>query len=159
MGSDSDEFERIAAENRRRLLAIARSYAPGAEAEDLYQDILLQLWRSLPSFEGRSSVATWVYRVALNTAIAHRRRASVRLPVVGGAKERPAAAAPAGRSELEILDEFIQSLDAINRALFLLYLEDLSYRDMSEITGLTESHVGLRINRIKRAFVRRYIEA
>ncbi|MPY90484.1 MAG: hypothetical protein GEU99_21495 [Luteitalea sp.] len=63
------------------------------------------------------------------------------------------------RDELVILDEFIATLDGVDRALFLLYLEDLSYAEMAAITGLTESHVGVKLNRLKKAFTTRYVEA
>ena len=159
MDTDSAEFERIVDANRRRLLGIARSYAKGTDVEDLYQDILLQIWRSLPSFSGRASIATWVYRVAVNTAIAYRRGAqppATRAEAVPEATSR--VAMPSGRNELEILAEFIETLGVVDRAVFLLYLNDLSYLEISEVTGLTESHVGVRIHRIKRDFIRRYIE-
>src|SRR5512136_2369384 len=67
-------FKDIVAANQRRILAIARSYARGDECQDLCQDILLQMWRGLDHFAGRSAPSTWVYRVALNTAITCRRK-------------------------------------------------------------------------------------
>jgi RNA polymerase sigma-70 factor (ECF subfamily) len=65
-------------------------------------------------------------------------------------------APPSPGNEILILEEFLQSLGKMERAVFLLYLEDLSYREISEVTGLTEGHVGVRINRLKKAFTQRY---
>lgn len=75
-GVDDKEqfFEELAAANRRRIMAIARAYAPARDRQDLYQEILLQVWKSLGAFQGRSAPSTWIYRVALNTAITFRRR-------------------------------------------------------------------------------------
>jgi RNA polymerase sigma-70 factor (ECF subfamily) len=123
-------FEKIVDENKRRILAIARSYAHG-DASDLYQEILLQVWKGLDGFDHRSKPGTWVYRVALNTAITFKRKA-IRRAAPGVAIAEDAA-------------------------IFLLYLDDLSYEDMSDITGLQKNHIGVRINRIKKAFVERYI--
>ncbi|MEZ5332542.1 MAG: sigma-70 family RNA polymerase sigma factor [Thermoanaerobaculia bacterium] len=155
-------FARLVRENRRRLAGIAGSYARGEEVEDLTQEILLQLWRSLDSFAGRSSEATWLYRVALNTALGWRRRRSRRsrfeVAVDGGelaASSR--SAATGGERELTILRRFLASLSPEDRALFLLYLDDLTYREMAEITGLSESHVGVKLHRMKQAFVERNI--
>jgi len=160
-GNDAKEhmFEDAVTANRRRILAIARSYARADEQQDLFQEILLQMWRGLDSFQGRSAPSTWVYRVALNTAITYRRRNGRRIEPScrPGAASTPDPVAPSSPgSEILILEDFLQSLDKIDRAVFLLYLEDLSYRDISEITGLSESHVGVRICRLKKAFTRRY---
>jgi RNA polymerase sigma-70 factor, ECF subfamily len=156
-------FLEIVEPNRRRLQGLARSFAAGADRDDLYQEMLLQIWRSIDGFQGRSNPDTWVYRVALNTAISHRRGSNVRERHVAARAEidpdRVPGAAAAGRDELRILDEFMASLDEIDRALLALYLEDLSYREMAEITGLSESHVGVRINRMKRRFTDTYIGA
>jgi RNA polymerase sigma factor (sigma-70 family) len=153
-------FEALVAANHRRLLAIARSYARGEEARDLYQEILLQLWRGFERFEGRSHVNTWVYRVALNTAITWKRRAR---PRVVRETETTEASEPTvdpnARDEIAILEEFIASLDGIGRAVFLLYLEDLSYAEMAVITGLTENHIGVKIARLKKAFLDNYVKA
>lgn len=161
MGVSATREERFAAmlaANQRRLSAIARSYARGDEHRDLLQEILLQLWRSLDHFEGRSSLDTWAYRVALNTAIVWRRKARVGPRDehrAAGVDESPAPPGP--RDELVILDEFVASLVAADKALFVLYLEDLTYRQIAEVTGLTESHVGVKLHRLKRVFVERYL--
>ena len=152
-------FEEIVAANRRRILAIARSYARGDERRDLCQEILLQMWKGIDSFGGRSAPSTWVYRVALNTAISYRRRNGRHVGQLDGPAGRPTrdpVAPPSPEHEILILEEFLHSLGKIDRAVFLLYLEDLAYFEISEITGLTESHVGVRINRLKKTFTQRY---
>ena len=151
-------FEELLETSMRRLSAIARSYARGDEGKDLLQEILLQIWRSLDRFEGRSTLDTWAYRVALNTAIVWRRRDRARFVDAHRSVGTDELAAPASSSdELVILDEFIRSLGPAERALFVLYLEDLSYRQIAEVTGLTENHVGVKLHRLKQAFMERYV--
>jgi RNA polymerase sigma-70 factor (ECF subfamily) len=157
--SDREErFLDLVRGNDGRLTRIARAYA-GADWADLRQEILLQVWKGLDRFEGRSSANTWLYRVALNTALTWKRTAGTSPPLV----PQPAAMPePAGdldpRDPVVVLQEFVQALGAVDRAILLLYLEDASYADIAEITGLGESHVGVRLHRIKRAFTERYIQ-
>jgi RNA polymerase sigma factor (sigma-70 family) len=143
--------------NRGRLARIARAYA-GVDWQDLQQEILLQIWRGLAAFEGRSSASTWLYRVALNTALTWRRKTTPAARVVVA---RDAVPEPVGsispQDPLRVLDEFLRTLSQADRAILLLYLEDTSYADIAEVTGLSQSNVGVRINRIKKAFVERYI--
>lgn len=161
---DGDEakerrFEDIVSANRRRILAIARSYARVDEQGDLCQEILLQMWKGLDGFQGRSAPSTWVYRVALNTAITFRRKDSRRVEPSGIPLTESGldpVAPPNPGNEILILEEFLASLGKIDRAVFLLYLEDLSYNEISEVTGLTENHVGVRISRLKKTFAHRY---
>ncbi len=152
-------FEDIVGANQRRILAIARSYARGDECRDLCQEILLQMWKGLGGFEGRSAPSTWVYRVALNTAITFRRRNGRRVEptaiALSDSVSEPVAP-PSPGNEILILEEFLHSLGKIDRAVFLLYLEDLSYREISEVTGLTETNVGVRICRLKKGFTEEY---
>lgn len=158
-GNDVKErlFEDIVAANQRRIMAIARSYARPDEQKDLCQEIMLQMWKGLDGFEGRSAPSTWVYRVALNTAITFRRKNGRRIEATGSVETGPDPVAPSSPgNEILILQEFLHSLGKIDRAVFLLYLEDLSYLEISDITGLTESHVGVRICRLKKAFTRRF---
>lgn len=139
-------------------MAISRSYARGDEARDLHQEILLQLWRGLDRFEGRSSLDTWAYRVALNTAITWRRTRAPderHLDRRAETEDHPGPLGP--RNELAILDEFIASLSRGDRAVFLLYLEDLAYRQIADVTGLSEGHVGVKLHRLRKAFKERYL--
>ena len=163
MDDKERRFQQIVDTSRRRLQGLARSFATGPDRDDLYQDMLLQLWRSFDSFGGRSSPETWVYRVALNTAMSYRRKTSLRAryaaPTVEIDPDRMGGRSSGGRGELEILQEFMSSLNDLDRAIFALYLEDLTYRAMAEVTGLSESHVGVRIHQIKRRFTATYLEA
>ncbi|PUZ25342.1 RNA polymerase subunit sigma-70 [Chitinophaga parva] len=134
---------------------ICRMYTrSAADAEDLYQEIILQLWKSFPRFQQASSVSTWMYRVALNTAISGFRRQSRSLlqqelkPEVAGLP-----ATDASRLEVQYgrqLQAAIQSLNKFDRSLMLLYLEEKTYQEMAEILGIAVSNVGVKINRIKK---------
>jgi RNA polymerase sigma-70 factor (ECF subfamily) len=151
--------------NKRRLAAIARSYASADDQEDLFQEMLLQIWKSLDSFAGRAALDTWVYRVALNTAITYRQKTVERKRLLESPGDLPEQASVHSQSqtgprrELQILDEFIHSLNKIDRAVFLLYLEDFNYQQMSEIAGLTENHIGVRLSRIKKTYMNKHIGA
>ncbi len=134
------------------LFKVARVYgATHSDREDLFQEIALQIWHSVGAWRGDCSATTWMYRVALNTALAWRRKERKH----GQAREDIEAvnvvlAAPPGRDpRLEWIYERIAELDDANRSLALLMLDGFSYRDMSQILGLSESNVGVKINRIK----------
>ena len=142
------------------VLKVARAYTLTPEdCQDLAQEILLQVWRSLPQFEGRASASTWVYRVALNTALGWRRKEGRRrarqqpllepedLPVAG----LNSAEQLQQREVVERLYAAIRQLPKADAALVLLYLEDLSYREMAEVLGISESNVGVKLNRAKKA--------
>ena len=138
--------------SRGRLAAIARSYARHDDAEDLLQEILLQVWRGLKDFQERSSVDTWCYRVALNTAISWRRATGRRkheLAAEGGDLDQVAGAVD-GSDPIRLLERFMKTLSDTDRALVLMYLENLSGSEMAEITGLSESAVRVRVHRVKR---------
>ena len=136
------------------LRRVCRAYAESPEdREDLFQETVYQLWRSYPSFRGESAPGTWVYRVALNTAIsALRGRTKTQKPVaLGTAHEQIASPAPeSGDSRrIDLLTRMIRKLNQVDRALVLLYLEGLSYKELASILGLSESHVGVKLSRVK----------
>ena len=142
------------------VLKVARAYTFTAEdCQDLAQQIMLEVWRSLPRFQGRSSPATWAYRVALNTAIGwrrnQRRRRMHEQPLLK--TEEPPAAGPGSEAKacdrelVEHLYDAIRQLPNSDAALVLLYLDNLSYREMAEVLGLSESNVGVKLNRAKKA--------
>jgi RNA polymerase sigma-70 factor (ECF subfamily) len=144
----------------RAVLKVARAYTHTPEdCQDLVQEILLQVWRSLPQFQGRASASTWVYRVALNTALNWRRNERRRrvcqrsileledLPVSGSDGAEHAA----GREIVERLYTAIRHLPKTDAALVLLYLDDLSYRQIADVLGISETNVGVKLNRARKA--------
>lgn len=138
------------------LFKVVHAYAfEHADRQDLFQEIAFQVWRSVDAFRGESSVSTWMYRVALNTAIAWTRRQDRHqrgkqpLAVVEGVLT---AAASVGRDpRVEWLYQQIAQLKDVDRSVALLMLDGFSYKEIAAIVGLTESHVGVKINRIKSA--------
>ena len=147
-------------EHGSSVMKVARAYTlTSDECQDLAQEILLQAWRSLPKFEGRASPATWFYRVALNTAMGWKRKDTPRrarqqplidVQVVAGAGASSAEHAQQ-RETVEQLYRAIHQLPKADAALVLLYLDELSYREMAEVLGISESNVGVKLNRAKKA--------
>lgn len=117
------------------------------EFKDLMQEMNYQLVKSYPSFEGKSKLSTWVYRVSLFTALTWLRRKPREQPVEEFAFEP--ATDDAKDDPWPMIMHQIKKLRETERTLIFLYLEDKSYREMSEILGLTESNIGVRLNRIK----------
>jgi len=121
--------------------------------EDLFQEIVLQLWRSFPTFKNESLLSTWMYRVALNTAISQFRKESKqpeRQSLSKAEFQLPDISFPTDEGENSlVLNEAIQRLTRIEKALIMLYLEEKSYREISDIMGITESNVGVKLYRIK----------
>ena len=140
------------------IFRVVRAYAADRQQqEELYQDILVQLWLSIPSFRGESKASTWAYKVALNTALT-RRRAQDRsrrreVPLVE-LEERPdSASEPNAQEDRELLERVygaVRALPEPDRSLIVLSLDGVSYREMAEILGMSESNVGVRLNRVKK---------
>ena len=136
------------------LFKVVHAYAfEHADRQDLFQEIAIQVWRSVDAFRGESSVPTWMYRVALNTAIAWTRkegrhqRGKEQFEAVEGLLTKESSAKPDPR--LEWVYHQIAQLKDVDRSVALLLLDGFSYREIAAIVGLTESNVGVKINRIK----------
>jgi RNA polymerase sigma-70 factor (ECF subfamily) len=144
------------------LSRIARLYAKSDDAEeDLYQEILMQTWKALPSFRGDAAAGTWLYRIALNTALTWRRREARRTvhEATGGEEVSAPSISPSPlRSDGEILREFLSSLDGPSRSVLVLYMEGLTHEEIASVTGLSSGAVGVRLHRMKQAFRDRYME-
>ena len=153
------QFLTLVTQHRALLCKVCRAYArTPADREDLHQEILVQVWRALPGFRGDAQPTTWLYRVALNTAISFQRKQRTRRSYMVDAEPLPdqwQATCPlpiddlATREQLDRLYAAIDRLNAIEKAIILLALDDLPYRDIAAVTGLTENNVGVRVHRIK----------
>jgi RNA polymerase sigma-70 factor (ECF subfamily) len=151
-----EEFEARLEAHRGIVFKFANAYCPvGEERDDLVQEICLQLWRAYPGYDRERRFSTWMYRVALNTAISFARAAQTRglraVPLETSAAAARTEAPLAARADerLAALQQFLQRLGELDRALVLLYLEDRSYREIAEVLGITESNVGTRLSRCK----------
>jgi len=135
------------------LYKISRIYSEDMiDRQDLYQDIVYQLWKSFNSFKGDAKLSTWVYRVALNTAISHLERSGKtrnKVPINEDVFNRFEETDHLMDERVEALYTQIKKLDLIEKGVILLYLESKSYEEIAVITGFSVSNVGTRLNRIK----------
>jgi RNA polymerase sigma-70 factor (ECF subfamily) len=122
-----------------------------ADRDDLYQEILLSVWQAMPQFKGHAKLSTYVYRVAHSCALNWKRsRQRYQVKIDRFALEVPdLTASPEQRERVAWLYARIQQLAPVDRTLILLYLDKINYADMAEITGLSETNIGVRLHRIK----------
>lgn len=154
-------FDNWLSQHKGILFKIVRAYAFNAhDQDDLFQEIALQLWRSIPEFRGEAKASTWIYRVALYTASAWTRREKKQPrtePLVTVAHTLTIVSQPS-HPRVDWLYEQIAQLDPIDRSVCLLMLEGFSYKEMAEMLGISESNVGVKIHRIKQRLVRQSSE-
>lgn len=153
------DFVALVEANRPRILRLCRVYAGlPADEEDLYQEILVQIWRSLPALREQQYANTWIYRVAVNTAISFvRKQKPGRKPVATEDSQlhrwaEAASSADSSQNNATRIEELYQALNKLNKvekALVTLYLEDLSYEEIATVLGLSPGHVGVMLHRAK----------
>ena len=144
-------FRRWIGEHRGILLRIAGAFAGADDRDDLVQDMMVALWHAIPHFRGDASPATFIYRVAQNTALAWRRGQRRRPPHDSLAPEELAAPEPADRESRERrLHAAIRELPRLDRIIVLMQLDGMSYRDISANLGMTGTNVGVRLNRARK---------
>jgi RNA polymerase sigma factor (sigma-70 family) len=122
------------------------------DREDLFQDIVLQLWRAYPTFKGDSKVTTWMYRIAINNAITRLRKETKRekfAALDGEAFQVPHIHNGELEERIAAMYEAIKKLTEVERAITMLYMDDCSYKEISEILGLSETNIGFKLNKIK----------
>jgi RNA polymerase sigma-70 factor (ECF subfamily) len=117
--------------------------------EDLYQEVIINLWKSYPEFRGESKIQTWMYRIALNTCVTFLRKSGLRPKTQPITDEHLSYADYGDSTQIKELYNLINKLNAIEKAIVMLYLEDRSYDEIALIVGITKSNVGVRISRIK----------
>jgi len=141
------------------VVKISRSFsATPVDCDELQQELLLQLWISAKSFTGQAKASTWIYRVCLNTAMTWRRgteRWRKRMDPTADVSQLLAGSASPAESagDREILDKLYAAIHAMptaGRALVLLSLDGLAYREIAEIMGMTETHVGVALTRARK---------
>lgn len=146
-------FDTWLSQHRGLIFKVVHAYAFSAhDRDDLFQEIVTQVWNSIPRFRAESGVTTWLYRVALNSSLAWTRRERKhrnRTQTLDGTE--PALIEPARKRNprLDWLHEEIAQMDHIDRSVTLLLLDGFSYREMAEVLGISENNIGVKLNRLK----------
>ena len=157
--ADEHKFLELVNENRNRILKVCRVYSWNpSDQEDLYQEILFQIWRALPGLKENAYANTWLYRIAINTSISFTRKRAARggralqlnpAELTRHIEARQTDDGPRG-DNLAKLYEAIAQLDAVERALITLFLEDLSYEQIADVLGVSANNVGVMLHRAKK---------
>lgn len=155
MSRTSDKSERFSAlisEHNGLIYKVCYLYAEDSEhLKDLYQEVTLNIWQGIDSYQGKSQLSTWIYRVAINTCVSYMRRNS-RHSNADPLDDRALMVADedAERAEqLRQMYELISQLGRLDKAIILLWLDEYSYDEISSLTGITRNNVASRIHRIK----------
>lgn len=135
------------------IYKISKAYTgTAADRDDLINDIALELWKAFPRFKGHAKISTWIYRIALNTSMNYKRRQKKEISLFSDLKQIDNISTlldNEDNSNIDLLYSCIKDLDEINKAIIILYLDNNSHDEISEITGISKTNVGTRISRIK----------
>ncbi len=157
---DKSELEKrfieMVKQNERLIYKVCSFYASDDEPlSDLYQDVVCNLWLAYPKFRGESSVSTWMYRIALNTCISNFRKKKRTPQNTDLSQIQDAFIQPEDLTgEIREMYRLIHQLKNLERAIILLYLEEKSYQEIADITGLSLSNVAVKLKRIKEKLVK-----
>lgn len=148
MDNTEQQFTRLVSRHKATIYSVCLMFAKcQTDADDLMQEVLLRLWKGFGSFSGRGDEKGWVWRVAMNTCITHqgRRRHGTKVPV----DENLLTADTQDSRQMRMLHSRIHALEPFDRAIILLWLEDMSYDEIAQIVGISVKNVSVRLHRIK----------
>ena len=150
MDNKETEFSRIIREQKATIYTVCYMFSKDKEeVDDLFQEVLVRLWQGYDSFQGKSDLRTWIYRVSLNTCISIDRKKKRRKtqPLLEGVDLFDKN--DADNRQTDLLHERIGRLQAFDRAIVLLWLEDMSYEEIAQIVGISVKNVSVKLYRIK----------
>lgn len=155
MTTGKEIFTQLIQENKNIIFKICNSYCSNKDdRDDLAQEIVFNLWKAFPAYTPDYKLTTWMYRIALNVAISFYRKEKRAIQFTTYSESLIVFEESNGdnaevESNLSLLQKFIHELKEIDKSIILLYLDNKSHKEIAEITGITETNVGTRINRIK----------
>ncbi len=158
----SSRFLSVIEANKGILYKVANSYCKDSEdRKDLVQEIIVQLWKSFEDYNDQYKYSTWVYRIALNVAISFFRKENRRKEIANPLNDSilnyaDTNLATEKEKDLSILQQFIEELKELDKAVMLLYLEQKSYKEIAEMIGITETYVATKIGRIKNVLKQKF---
>ena len=144
------EFEQMVKENKETIYTVCYMFSKDTdEVNDLFQEVLVNLWRNIDSFEHRSNVRTWIYRVALNTCISINRKKRIKVSVPLNMDINLFEDQDKDSLQVGLLHKRISQLKPFDRAIVLLWLENLPYEEIAQIVGISTKNVSVRLFIIK----------
>ncbi len=146
------EFEELVRANRSTIYTVCYMFSQDQdEVADLFQEVLVNLWKSMSTFEGRSNVRSWIYRVSLNVCISlsHKKRRNKTVPLTMDINPYEETENDRNAWQMDMLRRRIAKLGQFDRAIILLWLENISYEEIAAIMGITVKNVSVRLYRIK----------
>ena len=146
------EFERMVREHRGTIYTVCYMFSNDQdEVADLFQEVLINLWKSLPSFKGRSDVRSWIYRIGLNVCISldKKKRRHKTVPLTMNINPYEETETNQNSRQMDMLRQRIAQLGQFDRAIILLWLENMSYEEIGAIVGISAKNVSVRLVRIK----------
>ena len=145
------QFTRMVKEYRKTIYTVCYFFSKDTEeVNDLYQEILINLWKGFPNYRGESSLKTWIWRVSLNTCSNQERKKKSRIQTVSLSIDIDLYNDDdAGSRQIQMLYDRINQLDVFDRAIILLWLENMTYQDIADVVGISVSNVTTRLFRIK----------
>ena len=150
-------FEKILEENKNKIYRICRVYStPPMEPQDLFQEVVFQIWKSLDSFKGKSSIDTWVYKITINVWLRSKmklEKSDFRTDRFDSIHFTPVEKEinVAERQRFKYMKQCIDTLNASDTSLIVLYLDDFPYTEISLITGLSENNIAVKMKRIRKS--------
>ena len=155
----SPRFEQVIEDNKSSIYRICKVYAIAPdEPEDLFQEVVYQVWKSFAGFKGNSNINTWVYRIALNVCLQHKKQIerkqekTVRLEAIQF--QLSESVPDTGLEEKQkALYQCLKSLDELDRTMVIMVLDGKPYKEISAVTQLTENHIAVKMKRIKKTLL------
>ncbi len=149
MKTRQGQFVKVIEEHAGILHKVCRIYQSSIGYDDLYQEIVIQLWKSFDSFKGNSKISTWIYRVALNTAITFFKKKKIEFSEIDNTHYEAEETDEYDTGKSKQMYQAIALLNDIEKALIFLYLEGKNYEEISNTLGITEGNTRVKMNRIK----------
>lgn len=161
---NTEIFLSVIQSNKGIIYKIANMYCKNEEdRQDLFQEIIIQLWKSFDNYDDNFRHSTWIYRISLNVAISFYRKENSRRKIAnpltnGIINFTDDVSSEASETDLNNLQQMIAQLKDLDKALILLYLEEKSYKEIAQIIGISETNVATKINRIKNNFKEKFLQ-
>ena len=150
MNQQETAFAQLVREQKSTIYTVCYMFSNDQdEVADLFQEVLVNLWKSFPTFEGRSDVRTWVYRVSLNVCVSLDRKKKRRKTLPLTMDVNPYEDENPNSKQMELLRKRINKLGPFDRAIIMLWLENMSYDEIGQVVGISTKNVSVRLYRIK----------